>query len=144
MHQSVKLTDAISPAWGADDLPSYPSPHLQFNLHQKYSFAKILQNETITDTVKLTDAIWLLQLVISFPLIRALGDPSQAPIRIWTKVPSMRGRWLTELSLPPFTIQSAAKIFIHKHFAKWNYYWYSTNHWVNLGQHSANIMQHFA
>ncbi len=29
--------------------------------------------------VKLTDAIWLLQLTISFPLIHALGDPTQAP-----------------------------------------------------------------
>ncbi len=29
--------------------------------------------------VKLTDAIWLLHLVISSPLIHALGDPSQAP-----------------------------------------------------------------
>ncbi len=34
--------------------------------------------------VKLTYAIWLLQLVISSPLIHALGDPSQAPTRIWT------------------------------------------------------------
>ncbi len=29
--------------------------------------------------IKLTDAIWLLQLVISSPLIYALGNPSQAP-----------------------------------------------------------------
>ncbi len=29
--------------------------------------------------VKLTDAIWLLQLAISSPLIHALCDPSQAP-----------------------------------------------------------------
>ncbi len=42
--------------------------------------------------VKLTDAIWLLQLVISSPLIHALGDPSQAPTMIQTQVPSLRGR----------------------------------------------------
>ncbi len=33
---------------------------------------------------RLTDAIWLLQLVISSPLIHALGDPSQAPTGIRT------------------------------------------------------------
>ncbi len=33
-------------------------------------------------SVKLTDAIWLLQLVISSSLIHALGDPSQAPTGI--------------------------------------------------------------
>ncbi len=34
---------------------------------------------------KLTDAIWLLQVVISSPLIHVLGDPSQAPTgsRTW-------------------------------------------------------------
>ncbi len=30
-------------------------------------------------SVKLSDAIWLLQLVISSPLIHALGDSSQTP-----------------------------------------------------------------
>ncbi len=35
-------------------------------------------------SVKLTNAIWLLQLVISSPLIHALGDPSQAPTGIQT------------------------------------------------------------
>ncbi len=39
--------------------------------------------------VKLTDAIWLLQLAISPPLIHALGDPSQAPTMIRTKVPRL-------------------------------------------------------
>ncbi len=33
-------------------------------------------------SVKLTDAIWLLQLVISSPLIHASGDLSQAPTGI--------------------------------------------------------------
>ncbi len=54
-------------------------------------------------SVKLNDAIWRLQLVISSPLIHALGDPSQAPTRIQIRAPSMsmmRGGWLkTELSL---------------------------------------------
>ncbi len=45
--------------------------------------------------VKLTDAIWLLHLVISSPLIHALGAPSQAPTGIQTRVPSLRGGWLT-------------------------------------------------
>ncbi len=36
--------------------------------------------------VKLTDAIRLLQLVISSPLVHALGDQSQAPNGIWTRV----------------------------------------------------------
>ncbi len=35
-------------------------------------------------SVKLTDRIQLLQLVISSPLIHALGDPSQAPTVIQT------------------------------------------------------------
>ncbi len=38
-----------------------------------------LQKIIIQQSVKLTDAIWLLQIVISSPLIHALGDPSQAP-----------------------------------------------------------------
>ncbi len=38
-------------------------------------------------SVKLTDAIWLLQVAISSTLIHALGDPSQAPTGIWTRVP---------------------------------------------------------
>ncbi len=47
-------------------------------------------------SVKLTaDAIWLLQLVISSHVIHALGDPSQSPTRIWTRVPSLRDRRLT-------------------------------------------------
>ncbi len=37
-----------------------------------YLFFKIIMHQL----VKLTDAIWLLQLVISFPAIHALGDPS--------------------------------------------------------------------
>ncbi len=52
--------------------------------------------------IKLTDAIWLLQLAISSALIHALSDPSQAPTGIWIQIPRLRGRWLlaTELSLP--------------------------------------------
>ncbi len=52
-------------------------------------------------SVKLTDAIWLLQLAISSPLIHALGDPSQAPTGIWTCVPRLRGRRLTNCAIPP-------------------------------------------
>ncbi len=37
-------------------------------------------------SVKLTDAIWLLQLVISSPPIHALGDPSQALTGIRTQI----------------------------------------------------------
>ncbi len=49
-------------------------------------------------SVKLTDAIWLLQLVISSPLIHALGDPSQSPTGIGT--PAWEADDLTtELSL---------------------------------------------
>ncbi len=49
-------------------------------------------------SVKLTDAIWLLQVVISSPLIHALGDPSQAPTGIQT--PAWEADDLpTELSL---------------------------------------------
>ncbi len=51
--------------------------------------------------VKLTDAIWLLQLVISYPLIHALGDPSQAPTGIQTRAPKLRGRRLTNWAIPP-------------------------------------------
>ncbi len=50
----------------------------------------------------------LLQLVISSPLIHALGDPSKAPTGIQTEVPSLKGSlaWEadnlpTELSVPP-------------------------------------------
>ncbi len=50
---------------------------------------------------KLTGAIWLLQLVISSPLIHALGDPSQSLTQIWTQVPSMRGVQLTNWAMPP-------------------------------------------
>ncbi len=50
--------------------------------------------------VKVTDAICLLQLVISSPLIHALGDLSQAPTRIRTQVPSLKGRWLTNWAIP--------------------------------------------
>ncbi len=35
-----------------------------------------------------------------FPLIHALGDPSQVPTRIWTQLPSMRGGWLTNWAIP--------------------------------------------
>ncbi len=50
--------------------------------------------------VKLTDTIRLLQLVISSPLIHALGDLSHAPTRIRTQVPSFRGGWLTNWAMP--------------------------------------------
>ncbi len=51
--------------------------------------------------VKLTDAIWFLQLVISSPLIHALGDVIQVPTRIQT--PSWESVDLpTQLFLHPF------------------------------------------
>ncbi len=50
--------------------------------------------------IKVTDAIWLLQLAISTPLIHALGDRSQAPNRIWTRVPRLRGGLLTNWAIP--------------------------------------------
>ncbi len=50
-------------------------------------------------SVKLTDALWLLQLVISSPVIHALGDPSQAPN--WIQTPAWEADNLpTELSPP--------------------------------------------
>ncbi len=52
-------------------------------------------------SVKLTDAIWLLQMVIFSLLIHALGDMIQAPIGIWTRVPSLRGRTLINWAIPP-------------------------------------------
>ncbi len=55
----------------------------------------------IQQLVKLTNAIWLLQLANSSPLIHALGDPSQVPTRIRTRVPRLWGGLPTELSLPP-------------------------------------------
>ncbi len=55
------------------------------------SFLKIIMHQL----VKLTDAIWLLQLAISSSLIYALGDLSQALTRIWIRVPRLRGGRLT-------------------------------------------------
>ncbi len=52
-------------------------------------------------SVKLTYAMWLLQLVISSPLIHALGDPSQVPTRIRTRVSRLRGGRLTKSAIPP-------------------------------------------
>ncbi len=45
---------------------------------------KIIMHQSI----KLTDVIWLLQLVISSPLIHAFGNLSQASTGIWTQVES--------------------------------------------------------
>ncbi len=50
--------------------------------------------------VSQTDALWLLQLVISSPLIDALGGLSQAPTGIRTQVPSLRGGRLTNWAIP--------------------------------------------
>ncbi len=47
-------------------------------------FFKIIMHQS----VKLTDAIWLLQMVISSPLIHALDEPSQASNWIRTRVPN--------------------------------------------------------
>ncbi len=51
-------------------------------------------------SVTLTDAIWLLQLVISSSLIHALGDPSQTPPGFEPRSPAWEADNLpTELSL---------------------------------------------
>ncbi len=55
-------------------------------------------------SVELTDAIWLLQLVISYPLIHALSDPSQGPTGIQSQVPRLRGRQLTNWAIPPLLL----------------------------------------
>ncbi len=60
-------------------------------------FFKIIMHQL----VKLTDAIWLLQLVISSPLIHSLGDQGKAPTGIRTWVLSMRSGWLTNWAIPP-------------------------------------------
>ncbi len=49
-------------------------------------------------SVKLTDAIWLLQLVISSPLIHALDDPSQAPTGIRIQSPEIERQKTYQLS----------------------------------------------
>ncbi len=52
-------------------------------------------------SVKLTGAIWLLQLVISSPLIHALVWPKSSPDLDLNPVPSMRGRRLTKWAIAP-------------------------------------------
>ncbi len=53
--------------------------------------------------VKLTDAIWLLELTISSPLIHALGDPNQAPHRNSNPCPQIERQMTYQLSCPfPF------------------------------------------
>ncbi len=52
-------------------------------------------------SIKLTDAIWLLQLVISSPHMHSLCDLSQASTGIWTRAPSLRGGRLTNWAIPP-------------------------------------------
>ncbi len=61
-----------------------------------FVFFKIIMHQL----VKLTYAIQLLQLAISSPLIHALGDPSQAPTGIRTRVPRLRGGRLTNWVIP--------------------------------------------
>ncbi len=57
-------------------------------------------------SVKLTDAIWLLHLVICSPLIHALGDASQAPPGFEPGSPAWEADDLpTELSFPPLYSQ---------------------------------------
>ncbi len=56
----------------------------------------------IHQSVKLTDAVWLLQLVISSPLIHAFGDLSQAPTGIRAQ---LERRMTFQLSYPsPFLL----------------------------------------
>ncbi len=52
-------------------------------------------------SVKLTDAIWLLHLAISSPVIHALGDLCQAPTGIRTRVSRLRGGRLINWAIPP-------------------------------------------
>ncbi len=52
-------------------------------------------------SVKLTDTIWILQLVISSPLFHALGDLSQAATDMWTQILNLRGGRLTNWAIPP-------------------------------------------
>ncbi len=52
-------------------------------------------------SVKMTGAIWLLQLVIPFPSFMHWCDPSQARTGIWTQVPRMRGGRLTNWAISP-------------------------------------------
>ncbi len=74
-------------------------------------------------TVKLTDVIWLLQLVISSSLIHAMGDPSQALTGIRTRVPSLRGRRLTNWAIPPPIWQTQCYRLHDKCcFSSWIYY----------------------
>ncbi len=61
-----------------------------------YFFLKIIMHQSL----KLTDAISLLHLVISSPLIHALGDQRQAPTGIRTRVLSRSGGWLTNWAIP--------------------------------------------
>ncbi len=70
-------------------------------LFSLFCFHKIIMHQL----VKVTDAIWLLQLTISSPLIHALGDPNQtptksSPTRIRARVPNLRGRQLTNRAIP--------------------------------------------
>ncbi len=51
-------------------------------------------------SVKLTDTIWFLQLVISSPLIHALDDPSQVPAGVQILVPQIERRMTYQLSYP--------------------------------------------
>ncbi len=54
--------------------------------------------------IMLNGAIWPLQLVISSPVIHALGDLSRAPTGIQTLVPRLRGRWFTNWAIPPQSV----------------------------------------
>ncbi len=72
--------------------------------HCTERFFFFLKKIIMHQLIKLTDAIWLLQLAISSPLIHALGDPSQAPPRQGFK--PMSPDWEADhlpiqLSLPP-------------------------------------------
>ncbi len=57
--------------------------------------------------VKLTDAIWLLQLANSSPLIHVLDDQSQAPTGIRTRVPRLRGGRLANWAIPPLGVMKS-------------------------------------
>ncbi len=77
--------------------------------------------------VKLTVAMWLLQLAISFRLIHALGDPSQAPTGIWTQIPRLRGGWLTNWAItpPPSDILPVVPYYwnVVRYLTSCTYYW---------------------
>ncbi len=83
------------------------------------SFFIFLYKIIMHQLVKLTGAIWLLQLVISSPLIHALGDPSQAPTGIWTSGLRLKSRRFTNWAIPlPYLLKCLLRCLL-RHLLKW-------------------------